>query len=113
MAGVTRFLEVQLQGLKPSEFDAPAFYKARLQGTDTVQVARVEEGSGGTTLLLSGAAKEVAKLWRGWGERTKIVHAGSTCHLWAPKAPLKAPPRALSRKKRSEPLAKPLAVACP
>ena len=95
----TRFLEVQLGGIAPDAFDAPAFYRSHLQGTRTVQVARVSSTRGGTKLLLSGDARECTKLWHQWQAKTKLIHQGSRVEVWAPSAPLHTAPKGKTQKK--------------
>jgi hypothetical protein len=95
----TRFLEVQLSVITPDAFDAPAFYRSHLQGTRTVQVARVASTRGGTKLLLSGDARECTKLWRQWQTKTKLIHQGSRVEVWAPSAPLHTAPKGKTQKK--------------
>ncbi|KAH8058242.1 metalloendopeptidase [Aureococcus anophagefferens] len=90
-ATTIRYLEASISELAPKEFDAAAFYRSKLRKTASVQIVRVsrrdlDEG-GGISVVVSGASREVAKLWRAWSERRTYIHANRKCVLWARHAP--------------------------
>ena len=96
-ATTIRYLEASISELAPKEFDAAAFYRSKLRKTASVQIVRVsrrdlDEG-GGISVVVSGASREVAKLWRAWSERRTYIHANRKCVLWARHAPSTEPPR--------------------
>ncbi|KAK7254171.1 metalloendopeptidase [Aureococcus anophagefferens] len=96
-ATTIRYLEASISELAPKEFDAAAFYRSKLRKTASVQIVRVsrrdlDEG-GGISVVVSGASREVAKLWRAWSERRTYIHANRKCVLWALHAPSEPPAR--------------------
>ncbi|KAH8043198.1 metalloendopeptidase [Aureococcus anophagefferens] len=98
-ATTIRYLEASISELAPKEFDAAAFYRSKLRKTASVQIVRVsrrdlDEG-GGISVVVSGASREVAKLWRAWSERRTYIHANRKCVLWARHA-APEPPRSLA-----------------